>query len=94
MTTHSSQTTTSAQSAPRGRHRAFSGVVVRVSSAKTIRVLVKRVKMHPKYRKQYQRSRLYAVHDEEGKARAGQTVRFVECRPLSKTKRWRLTGTL
>ena len=70
--------------------RQFEGEVVGTGAQKTIRVVVKTTKIHPKYRKQYVRTKAYAVHDERGEAKPGDTVSFQECRPLSKTKRWRL----
>jgi len=72
----------------RAAQRQFEGEVVRVSGSKTIRVAVRTATMHPKYRKQYTRSRTYAVHDEKNDARAGDRVVFAECRPLSRSKRW------
>lgn len=77
---------TQAQSVIRRR---FSGEVVSAKD-KTISVLVKTTKIHPKYQKQYVVSSKYAVHDEKNAAAVGDTVVFQECRPLSKTKRWRL----
>lgn len=74
--------------------RSFEGVVVKVAGLKTITVRVDSVKMHSKYRKQYISSKKYAVHDEKNVAKAGDTVRFVECRPLSKRKRWTLKEVL
>ncbi len=71
-------------------HRKFQGTVVQAGADKTINVLVKTVKMHPKYRKQYVSTKKYAVHDEKNQAKIGDTVIFQECRPLSKTKRWTL----
>ena len=76
------------------RQHVFEGVVVGTNEAKTIRVSVESVKIHPKYRKQYSVSKKYAVHDETGVAKVGNKVSFVECRPLSKTKRWRLVSIL
>ncbi|MBU2542683.1 30S ribosomal protein S17 [Patescibacteria group bacterium] len=70
--------------------RSFEGEVVSVKEDKTIHVLVAKRKMHPKYRKQYTRTKKYPVHDENGVAKLGDKVAFGECRPLSKTKRWRL----
>lgn len=70
--------------------RSFEGAVVKVSGAKTISVKVDTVKMHPKYHKQYTTSKKYAVHDEKSMAKVGDMVRFVECRPISKSKRWTL----
>lgn len=71
----------------------FKGTVVSTAMNKTIVVRVDRVKMHPKYGKQYTVSRRYHVHDEKGLSRVGDQVTFVECRPLSKTKRWRIAPT-
>jgi len=70
--------------------REFEGEVVGAAAAKTIRVLILTKKMDLKYRKQYTRHKTFAVHDEKRAAKLGDRVRFVECRPLSKTKRWRL----
>lgn len=72
------------------QHRVFTGIVVSGPRHKTAAVRVDRMKMHPKYRKQYRVSRTYHVHDEQNQTKVGDTVTFVECRPLSKTKRWRL----
>ena len=71
-------------------HRQFQGIVVATSEDKTVRVLVKTQKMHKKYQKQYTVSKKYPVHDEKGVASVGDHVLFEECRPLSKTKHWRL----
>lgn len=70
--------------------RQFEGVVVSATENKTIHVLVKSIKIHPKYNKQYIISKKYAVHDEQNDAKVNNTVLFEECRPLSKTKKWRL----
>jgi len=70
--------------------RQFTGVVLSVAENKTIHVLVKTRKMHKKYKKQYTESRKYAVHDESNTAKIGDSVIFQECRPFSKTKKWRL----
>lgn len=72
--------------------RRFSGLVVANNSDKTIVVKVDSVKVHPKYRKRYTVSRKYQVHDEENKYKAGDKVDFMECRPLSRTKRWRVVA--
>ncbi|PIT86172.1 MAG: 30S ribosomal protein S17 [Candidatus Magasanikbacteria bacterium CG10_big_fil_rev_8_21_14_0_10_43_6] len=70
--------------------RQFSGVVVSVAENKTIHVLVRVRRMHKKYKKQHWVNTKYAVHDEKNDAKNGDTVIFKECRPMSKTKRWRL----
>lgn len=69
--------------------RRLEGVVVSASAEKTIAVKVDTYKMHPKYKKQYVTSKKYQVHDEKGTAKLGDIVLFEECRPMSKTKRWR-----
>lgn len=72
------------------KHRLFSGEVVSAKMNKTLVVRVTRSKIHPKYLKRYLVSRKYKVHDEKGQYQAGDKVRFEECRPLSKDKRWRV----
>lgn len=70
--------------------RRFRGTVVSNAMQKTIVVRVDGHKRHPKYNKTYRVSQKFHVHDEKGAAKTGDVVEFVECRPLSKTKRWRL----
>ena len=72
--------------------RVYEGLVVSDKMAKTIVVRIDRQKTHPKYHKQYRQSRKYKVHDEKGEYKVGDVVRFVETRPLSKDKRWRVVG--
>lgn len=67
----------------------FSGVVVSDQMDKTAVVRVDTIKVHAKYGKRYTSSRKYKVHDEENRLKVGDKVAFVECRPLSKDKRWR-----
>lgn len=73
-------------------HRQFHGTVVTIAEDKTIHVRVESVKMHKKYKKQYSEHKKYAVHDEKNEANVGDVVLFEECRPMSKTKRWRLVN--
>ena len=68
----------------------FSGVVVSDKNDKTIVVKVETVKVHPKYKKRYVVSRRYKVHDEKNEYKVGDKVAFIECRPLSRDKRWRV----
>lgn len=70
--------------------RVFVGIVVSTSMQKTLVVNVATMKQHPKYRKRYLHSKRYKVHDEKGQYQKGEKVRFVECRPLSREKRWRV----
>jgi len=71
-------------------NRKFQGVVESNKNDKTIVVKVESVKKHPKYQKRYVQSRRYKVHDEKNQYRPGDQVTFVECRPLSRDKRWRV----
>ena len=66
------------------------GKVVSDKGDKTITVLVETYKTHPLYKKNVKYSKKYATHDELNTAKIGDTVRIVETRPLSRTKRFRL----
>jgi len=57
---------------------------------KTVTVMVERKVKHPIYKKYIRRSTTFHVHDEENQCREGDVVRITECRPISKTKTWRL----
>ncbi len=70
--------------------RRFTGLVVSDKNDKTIVVKVETVKKHPKYQKRYTVSRKYKVHDEKNQYKVNDKVAFIECRPLSKDKRWRV----
>ena len=73
-----------------GMRKERRGLVVSSSPDKTIVVRVDSAKPHPKYKKIVRRSNKLHAHDEANTAGVGDTVRIVECRPLSKTKNWRL----
>ena len=79
--------TTSVQ--PTKRLRRFTGPVGKAAMTKTIVVKVSRTKIHPIYHKRFAVSTKYKVHDAKGEYRVGDVIEFVECRPLSKDKRWR-----
>ena len=66
------------------------GVVVSDKMQKTVVVAVERRVPHPVYGKMVTRTKTVKAHDEENSARAGDTVRIMETRPLSKDKRWRV----
>jgi small subunit ribosomal protein S17 len=74
----------------RGRRQERRGVVVSAAMDKTIVVRVDVVKAHPRYKKVVRRSQKFHAHDEQNEAKAGDVVRIVETKPLSKTKNWRL----
>ena len=66
------------------------GQVVSTRMAKTIVVEVSRRVPHPLYKRIVNKRKKFYVHDEEAAAKMGDIVRIVECRPLSRLKRWRL----
>src|ERR1700684_206273 len=66
------------------------GSVVRAKMAKTIVVEVTRRVPHPVYKRVVGKRKRFYAHDEQGVAKVGDVVRIVECRPLSKLKRWQL----
>jgi small subunit ribosomal protein S17 len=66
------------------------GVVVSDHGDKTIRVEIHWMYKHPKYGKYLRRRTKFGVHDEKNEAKVGDTVEIAECRPVSKTKTWRL----
>ena len=74
--------------------REIQGVVVKRSGDKTVSVLVTRSVLHPKYHKTVKRFKKYLVHDEKNELNVGDSVIAVECRPLSKTKSFRLKTIL
>ena len=70
--------------------RRLRGIVVSDKAAKTITVEITRRFQHPKYGKFMQKKMRVHAHDEKDVAHTGDTVDIVECRPLSRLKRWRL----
>src|SRR6476646_2204251 len=66
------------------------GHVVANKMAKTIVVEVTRRVAHPLYKRIVSKRKKFYAHDEEGSAKVGDVVRIIECRPMSKLKRWRL----
>ena len=77
-----------------GKDKGKRGDVVRVEGDKTVIVSVERRVMHPIYKKYIRRSKRYAAHDPENRHKVGDVVRIAECRPLSKTKNWRVVKIL
>ena len=66
------------------------GEVVSTKMAKTIVVEVSRRVPHPLYKRIVSKRKKFYAHDEESSAKTGDIVRIIECRPLSRLKRWRL----
>jgi len=79
---------------PPSSRRLLRGVVLSDRSAKTITVEVQRMFRHPKYGKLIRQKRRLHAHDEKEEANVGDTVEVVECRPMSRTKRFRLLRVL
>jgi small subunit ribosomal protein S17 len=72
--------------------RVFQGRVVKDAKDKTVVVYVERRVMHPVYKKFIRRSKKYMAHDEDNRCKAGDVVRIIESRPLSKRKRWEVVS--
>lgn len=74
--------------------RTFSGRVISDKMNKSATVLIERKVQHPKYGKFVRRTTKLHVHDENNECKAGDLVMVEECRPISKTKCWRLVKVL
>jgi small subunit ribosomal protein S17 len=74
--------------------REIQGIVVKKAGDKTATVLVERRVMHPRYHKTVKRFKKYLVHDENNQLNVGDEVVAIECRPLSKTKSFRLKSVV
>jgi small subunit ribosomal protein S17 len=77
-----------------GAAKVRQGIVVSAKAAKTITVRVDTSRRHRRYQKIVRSSKTLHAHDEHDEAHEGDLVRVVEARPMSKTKRWRLTAVL
>lgn len=78
----------------RGARKIRTGVVVSDKMDKTVLVRIDRQMRHALYGKIVRRSSKLAAHDENNDAHVGDTVRVMETRPLSKTKRWRVVDVV
>ena len=70
----------------------YSGKIVSDKMDKTVVVAVTRLYQHETYKKTVKKVTKFKAHDEENECKVGDVVRFMETRPLSKDKRWRLLG--
>lgn len=77
-----------------GLRKERSGVVVSDRMQKTVVVSVERTVMHPRYKKYLRRRTKFKCHDEGNRCRVGDRVLIVECRPLSRDKRWRVSRVI
>lgn len=82
--------TNTATAPARGHKKERVGEVISNKMTKTIVVRVERRFPHPEFKKVVTQYNKFYAHDEKSEAKPGDRVRIQECRPLSKTKRWRL----
>jgi small subunit ribosomal protein S17 len=72
------------------KKRAYVGRVISDKMDKTVVLAVTRKIAHPRYNKTISRTTKFKVHDEKNECKVGDLVKFIETRPLSKEKRWRV----
>ncbi len=82
------------ESTSRVRRTSKTGVVVSDAMNKTVVVKVDSIGMHRLYHRFVKRSRKFVAHDEGNACKVGDKVQIVECRPLSKTKRFRVVRVI
>ena len=78
----------------RGMKRQVNGVIVSNKMDKTVVVQVERLVKHPLYKKYIRRRNKFMAHDKDNVCQIGDRVEITESRPLSKTKRWRVSRIL
>ncbi|MFO8047614.1 MAG: 30S ribosomal protein S17 [Desulfosudaceae bacterium] len=78
----------------RGIKRQLEGIVVSDKMDKTVTVVVERLVKHKVYKKYVKRKAKFAVHDETNRCKEGDWVRIMECRPMSRLKRWRVVDVV
>jgi small subunit ribosomal protein S17 len=76
------------------KRKVLVGNIVSDKCSKTRVVLVERKTKHPLYKKTILRKKKLMIHDEENKSKLGDIVKIVECRPISKKKRWALLDVI
>ena len=72
----------------------LSGIVVSNKPNKTITVVVERKFQHPVFKKVMKAKKKYSVHDEENKYKNGDVVTIQECKPFSKSKKFKVIGAV
>jgi small subunit ribosomal protein S17 len=77
-----------------GKIKTLTGIVTSNSGSKSIRVTIGYKVRHPKYNKYIRRETRLGVHDERNEGKVGDLVEITECRPMSKTKSWRLVRVI
>jgi small subunit ribosomal protein S17 len=76
------------------RRKTLVGEVVSNKMIKTVSIRVDRLMKHPKFKRYVRRSRTFMAHDESNICQPGDRVKIIECRPLSRHKRWRVIAIL
>jgi len=76
------------------RRKTLVGEVVSNKMVKTVSIRVNRIMKHPKFKRYVRRSRTFMAHDENNLCQPGDRVKIIECRPLSRHKRWRVMAIL
>lgn len=74
----------------RSRRKVMTGTVVSTAMQKTVVAQIERLVKHPAYGKYVRHRSRFKVHDEKSECQVGDVIRFMETRPLSKGKCWRL----
>ena len=82
------------QTSTRGLTKLQEGIVTSNKMQKSVVVSIVSYKKHASYGKYVRRTKKYTAHDERNECQVGDRVQIVECRPLSKTKRWRVQKIL
>ncbi len=90
MAEETNESSTATVTTERGRRKTRTGEVISSGMNKTIVVRTVTRVPHAKFGKIVKQMKKFYAHDEENKAKAGDTVRIMETRPMSKLKRWRL----
>ncbi len=70
--------------------KVLQGVVVSNKMEKSAAVLVERTVQHPLYKRIVRKTKKYQIHDEDNICQVGDSVRLIECKPISRHKCWRL----
>lgn len=70
------------------------GIVASAKMQKSGVVVVERTVQHPLYKRTVRLSKRYIFHDEKSECQTGDLVQIIECRPLSRHKRWRLLSVI
>jgi len=92
--TDSTETVDTAKATSRGRRKERIGKVTSDKMQLTVVVENERKVAHPLYKKYFKKTTKFVAHNENDNAKIGDTVRIMETRPLSKTKRWRVVEVL